>query len=207
MSVRPDFNPDVYMRAMKVPRELLPWRSRTCSAKLHNGDAFLFDSMSVAGMHLVDDSGYGGYTIMDDSNRELRKHLAAVHAATGRVLKTGLGFGCFVRGCLLNPDVEHVDVIEVDPDIAEHFGRPFRGNPRVTIHVADAFKFPLEGKYWDVAWHDIYCDGNDGLQLLHVRLMAMYRNHVGKQGAWANPRWVGRLVANQLIGAPNSRRP
>jgi hypothetical protein len=182
--------------AGKLPRELLPWKSKQghLNAMLYNDDAFLFDTHSMASMHLVNEEGFGGFTIMDDSDRELSRHLQAVWLAEGNVLKTGLGFGCFVRMALLNPRVKHIDVIEKDPDIAEHFGCQFDNNDRVTIHVCDAFKFDFENYQWDLAWHDIYCDGNDGLARLHFQLMIKYRKVAKIQSAWAIDRWARKLL-------------
>jgi hypothetical protein len=204
--------PDIatFIQAAKAPRHLFPWMSndRNRNAIVLNGDAFLLDSTpNIATLHLMDhDQGYGGYTIMDDSDKEIRRHMAAILAAKGRVLKTGLGFGCFVRACLLKPEVEHIDVVEIDPEIIAHFGAEFAGNPRVTIHHADAFEFPVDGKHWDLAWHDIYCQGNDGLQGLHVKLIKRYRKHCDRQGAWKLPRWVGRLARRQFVGSPKIKR-
>lgn len=203
-----------FITAAKLPRHLLPWDgSGGLNARLNDGDAFLFDAHSFAGLHkiLEDDTGEcGGYTIMDDSDREITRHMAAIFAARGRVAKTGLGFGCFVRACLEKEAVEHIDVIEVDKSIISHFGKEFIGNPRVTIHHADAFKFPLAGRYWDLVWHDIYCDGNDGLQLLHAKLLRRYQNYCAEQGAWALPRWVAKLwsarTGQRLVGSPKYRR-
>lgn len=186
---------------MRVPRELLPWKNKkeTLNAMIHQGNTFLFDACSMSGMHLVNSAGYGGYTIMEDSDRELRRHFQAVKHAKGRVLKTGLGFGCFVRACLAKPEVEHIDVIEIDPEIAEHFGSLFRDNPRVNIHVADALKWEIPpDSHWDLVWHDIYCDGNDGLQRLHTELLKRFKNHSSIQGAWNLPSWAKRMA--------NSRR-
>jgi hypothetical protein len=194
-----------FVAAAKLPRWLLPWQDGLRNAFERNGDAFLCD-VCMAGLHKVDDDGFGGYTIMDDSDREIRRHLGAVLAARGRVLKTGLGFGCFVRACLLKPEVEHIDVVEIDPAIAAHFGAEFRDEPRVTIHLADAFAFPLEGRHWDLVWHDIYCEGNDGLQTLHIKLFKRYRDHCDAQGAWGLDRWIERLwfrkTGERLVGAP-----
>lgn len=196
------------VEAAKLPRDLLPWQAPRggMNAMLCKGDAFLLDARSIAGLHRVNDEGYGGYTVMDDSDREIRRHLGAILAARGRVLKTGLGFGCFVRACLQKPEVEHIDVIEINPAIIAHFGAEFAANPRVTIHQADAFGFPLEGRHWQFAWHDIYCDGNEGLQVLHNRLLLRYRGHCDQQGAWALPRWTARLWARKtgkrLVGSP-----
>lgn len=42
----------------------------------------------------------GGECVMSDDPRELRKHLPALRVASGRVLVSGLGLGCVVRGLL-----------------------------------------------------------------------------------------------------------
>src|SRR5690349_23120864 len=174
------------LKAGKVPRNLFPWSSFPLNAKIVEGHAFLFD-ICLAGLHLIDDNGLGGYTVMDDSDTELSRHLEAVNHAHGRVLKTGLGMGCFVRMCLTKPDVEHIDVVEINENVIQHFGAEFADNPRVTIHQADAFEFPLAKGPWDFAWHDIYCDGNDGLQVLHVKLIKRYKDAATTQGAWGLP--------------------
>jgi hypothetical protein len=200
--------------AAKLPRSLLPWNGKAFNARIYNGDAFLFDHTSIAGLHLIseDEAGdcWGGYTVMDDSDREIRRHMCAVVEARGRILKTGLGFGCFVRACLRKPEVEHIDVVEISRDVIDHFGAEFRNNSRVTIHHADAFEFPLQGKRWDLVWHDIYCDGNDGLARLHTKLLRRYRQHCDKQGAWAMPRSIARAWLNKtgqrLVGSPKHRR-
>lgn len=143
------------LKAGKAPRDLFPWHGYPLNAKVIQGNAFLFH-VCMAGLHLVDDNGLGGYTVMDDSDVELARHLEAVNHAKGRVLKTGLGMGCFVRMCLTKPEVEHIAVVELDENIIKHFGAEFVGNDRVTIHHADAFEFPLSHGPWDFAWHDIY---------------------------------------------------
>jgi len=204
--------PDIatFIQAAKAPRHLFPWRSANWNrnAIVLNGNAFLLDSTpSIATLHLMDhDQGYGGYTIMDDSDAEIRRHMAAILAAKGRVLKTGLGFGCFVRACLLKPDVEHIDVIEIDKEIIDHFGAEFAGNQRVTIHHADAFEFDLTSCHWDLAWHDIYCQQNDGLQALHINLIKRYSEYCDWQGAWKLPRWGGRLCHRHFVGSPKIKR-
>lgn len=176
----------------KVPRHLLPWPGFPLNAKIIDGHAFLFDV--CAGLHLVDDEGFGGYTVMEDSDIELSRHLHAVRHAHGRVLKTGLGMGCFVRMCLQKPSVKHIDVVEISKEVIDHFGTEFTRNDRVTIHHMDAFEFSLTNGPWDFAWHDIYCEGNQGLQGKHVELIKRYHKHVKIQGAWNLPRWVRRLV-------------
>ncbi len=204
---REKMNKQEFVNAGKLPRDLLPWKSPdgSLNAKEHNGHAFLFH-VCMAGLHLLDDNGFGGYTVMDDSDREISRHLNAVNRAHGRVLKTGLGFGCFVRMCLEKSEVDHIDVIEIDKNVINHFGREFDGNPRVTIHHCDAFEFPLEGKHWDTAWHDIYCEANDGLALLHSKLILRYLNHCDYQGAWQLPRWFKRRIEHKMTSTSTTAK-
>lgn len=131
--------------------------------------------------------------VMEDSRRELSQHLPIWLAARGRVLVTGLGLGCVVRGLLANPAVTHVDVVEIDEDILTVTGAEFLREPRVKIHHGDALTFkwsPIDR--WDFAWHDLWTDGPQHLQFLHVQLMAKLRGRVPRQGAWKLPRIVKR---------------
>jgi hypothetical protein len=147
--------------------------------------------------------------VMEDSVIELSRHLPIWMAARGRVLVTGLGLGCVVRGLLINPEVEHVDVIELDPHIIREVGSEFDFD-RVTIHRGDALTLELEGS-WDYAWHDLWCDG-PGLHGLHVQLLARFHDRVrARQGAWMFPRtlsraWPGLTRAPALLGSPKQPR-
>jgi len=191
---------DAFLKAGRVPPGILPWQAEKSmlNAKKINGDAFLFD-VCLAGLHRVDEKGFGGYTIMDDHPGEVIRHLDAVRHAQGRVLKTGLGLGCFVRMALKKPNVEHIDVIEINEEIASHFGAQFKNDPRVTIHIEDAFKFPLKDKKWNFAWHDIYCEGNKGLSKLHTELIIRYLKHADAQGAWGLERWFRRALRSKGV--------
>ena len=125
--------------------------------------------------------------VMEDSPRELATHLPCWLGARGRVLITGLGLGCVLRGLLASPVVEHVDVVEIDPEIIRVIGPEFYGNPRCSIHCCDAREFPSTG-HWDFAWHDIWTPENVGLQVEHARLMMRFRRNCDAQGAWSFPR-------------------
>lgn len=187
------------LAAGKAPRHLFPWKSgKGMNAKIVDGTAFLFH-VCMEGLQNVDDEGLGGYTVMDDSDRELSRHLDAVRHAKGRVLKTGLGMGCFVRMCLTKPEVDHIDVVEIHSGIIEHFGAEFEDDPRVTIHHCDAFEFDPSNGPWDFVWHDIYCEGNDGLAALHAELITRFAPTSHKQGAWAFPRLSRRIASSMLI--------
>jgi spermidine synthase len=50
---------------------------------------------------------------MEDTLSELRRHTPIFMRAKGRLLVTGLGLGV-VRGLLAKPEVEHIDVVEID---------------------------------------------------------------------------------------------
>jgi hypothetical protein len=123
--------------------------------------------------------------VMEDSAPELRMHLPIFNRGSGRVLVTGLGLGCVIRGLLAKPDVTHIDVVEIDPDILRVVGEEFTGNPRVTLHCGDALTIRLRGK-WDFAWHDLWTDGPD-LQSLHAELFVRFADVCGWQGAWQFP--------------------
>lgn len=147
-----------------------------------------------------------GHIVMEDSRRELNRHLPMFFAAHGRVLITGLGLGCVVRGLLIKPEVEHIDVIEIDADIIRVVGPEFADNPRVTIHHDDALKWPIGDRIWDVAWHDICTPDDVGLQGLHGKLLKRFWPHCQRQGAWDFPREVSRGLPYRLIGAPKTPR-
>lgn len=131
-----------------------------------------------------------GEIVMEDSQRELKRHMPIWLEARGRVLVTGLGLGCVVRGLLASPRVEHVDVVEKDAGILRVVGAEFEGNPRVTLHHEDALEFWRPGE-WDYAWHDLWTPGQGGdLQILHFRLVDRFRDRCPQQGAWMFPRFV-----------------
>jgi hypothetical protein len=167
-------------------------------------DYTLLRKLTMASLHL---EHIGGEVVMEDSRRELRKHLPFWLTARGRALKTGLGLGCVVRGLLVNPDVEHIDVVEIDEQIIRVIGSTFAGNPRVTIHHADALAWDFGARTWDCAWHDISTDGDIGLQAEHAKLIRRYWPAVKtRQGAWGLPREVTRCLPFRLIGAAKPRR-
>jgi spermidine synthase len=149
--------------------------------------------MTEAKMHLE-----WGDIVMLDNRPELVKHLPILMNAAGRVLVSGLGLGCVVRGLLSRKQVEHVDVIEIDRQILDRIGPEFSGNDRVTLHHADALQFPLNGQRWDWAWHDLY-DEHRALQILHADLIMRFHHHVRHQGAWQMPRWAKRRIRGEFF--------
>lgn len=144
-----------------------------------------------------------GEIVMEDSRRELERHLPILLTARGRVLISGLGLGCVVRGLLEKPEIEHIDVVELDPWILGVVGPEFMENPRVTLHQGDALTYPwFAGMRWDYAWHDVWCE-EGSLDLLHAELLSRYRDLATWQGAWQFHRTAKRIWPDSLL---NSRR-
>lgn len=211
-----------FLKAARVPRSIKPQRfgmwtieRRKADEDLGNDRALgaalvgwpdytILRKITMASLHL---EHIGGEVVMEDSRRELAKHLPIWMQARGRVLKTGLGLGCVVRGLLANPAVEHIDVVEIDANIIRVIGAHLADNPRVTIHHADAETWDFGDRTWDYAWHDVSTDGDIGLQALHARLIARFWPLLrSRQGAWNFPREVTRSLNTRLIGAPKTPR-
>lgn len=152
---------------------------------------------SMATLHRLEEDGTVHDVVMEDSCRELRRHLPAMLAAEGHVLKTGLGLGCFVRAILTKPEVERVTVIEIDRHIIDMVGGEFSKDPRVKIICADALEYKTAENY-DFIWHDIWCPENDGLSLLHAKLIDRFSDNSDKQGAWQFPRPMKRVARERM---------
>ncbi len=165
-------------KALRVFKELNGWDTQTVLTR-----------MTTETMH-KDPPGWE--IVMEDSKQELQRHLPIWMNAKGRVLVTGLGLGCVVRGLLASQNVDHIDVIELDKDILRVIGPEFANNSKVTLIHADAlqYEFPAGTKH-DCAWHDLWCEGH-GLTQMHMTLFSKYWQHIPRQGAWAFPKVLKR---------------
>ena len=180
-----------------VHRQFGPWTITRIAARAHaavagrDGYAALCRrTESESTLHLPH-----GEIVMEDSDPELRQHLPIWLRARGRVLVTGLGLGCVVRGLLANGAVEHIDVIEIDQRVIEAVGAEFRSTPRVSLIHADARTWPIGGRRWDWAWHDLWTSEDEGhLQLVHAQVLLRFHDACASQGAWKLPRFVRRLA-------------
>jgi hypothetical protein len=187
--------PAAFLEAARVPKTLQPQAFGLWTIERYNVETkdllwVGFPSITLLRRHTLATLHNGGVTVMEDSRRELSRHLPIWLVASGRVLVTGLGLGCVVRGLLISPEVEHVDVVEVDQGILDAVGPEFAG-ARVTLHHADALTWePPAGARWDFAWHDIHAER--ALQVLHAKLLVRYADRVRRQGAWMFPRWAKR---------------
>lgn len=139
----------------------------------------------------------GGSLWMSDTDAEKRDHIdAAVEISREdcrRVLINGLGLGMIVGLALTFPHVEHVDVVEIDPDVCALIGPHYTATGRVKLHCADSYgiEWP-KGTRWDVAWHDIWQDlCADNLPLM-TKLHRKYGRRVGWQGSWGQSKLRAR---------------
>lgn len=200
--------PDAYLAAARVPTSipsgLYGWWSigRQYFDDAHPHRARVgFPSLTYLRRLTLATLHKDGDVVMEDSREELAKHLPIMVAGRGRVLVSGLGLGCAVRGLLANPAVTHVDVVELDREIIRLVAPSFDRDPRLTIRHGDALKIKWpRGARWDFAWHDIWTEEGNGLPLhcLHLKLFARFQRRVGRQGAWALPREVKRFIPRIL---------
>ena len=193
--------PDDYLSAARCPDSIKPQSFGLWSIARVNVPSLLCPTFTALYQHTEGTIHHKhGEVVMEDSIYELRQHLPIWLKARGRVLVTGLGLGCVVRGLIANPCVERIDVIEIDRGIIRVIGPEFAGSDRVNVIEGDALTHPIgQRDRWDFAWHDIVSTGED-LQLLHADLIRRFMPAVaGPQGAWKLPRFVARL-APQVAG-------
>lgn len=199
--------PDEYITAARVPesipaQEFGPWRIERLSLEDSQFNAkyvgfktlTLLRRTTLATLHLEH-----GEVVMDDSQLELRRHLAIWISARGRVLITGLGLGCVARGLLAKPEIRQLTIVELDRGILDRIGPEFERDPRARLIHGDALKISLPGEKFDYAWHDIWTEGPRSLHLLHAELMARFRDQAEHQGAWQFPRLAKRMLPARYL--------
>lgn len=188
------------MKAFEIPREESgPW---IVTKRLDDqAGPFSFPGRAIEHTGLIKvtmaSAQFGGEVVMEDSDVELLRHVEFVLRARGRVLVTGLGLGCVVRGLLTRPVVESIDVIEKDERVADMVWPYMPKDDRLNLILCDATTYKPNGQRWDFAWHDLFTDKADGelaLSVVHVELIARFRHRVDCQWAWGMPRWVKRFA-------------
>lgn len=127
--------------------------------------------------------------IMSDTPTEAWDHYKFVCQAKGHVLINGLGLGFVLRAILNKPEVEHVTVIEISPnviDLVAPYYSPNYEDSRVTIIQADALEWrPPKNVRFGAVWHDIWpsiC--SDNLPDMH-KLHRRYGRKADWQGSWS----------------------
>jgi hypothetical protein len=140
----------------------------------------------------------GGELVMNDIPDELNTHLIFMLRAHEEVLITGLGLGCVLRGCLVNPAVKKIVVLEREPDVIKLVA-PYLPRDRFEIIETEAEGWCANTtRTFDCAWHDLWTDeeaGEEHLIIKHASLVSAMSAKVKFQGAWAWPRCYRRLWA------------
>jgi len=142
-----------------------------------------------------------GEIVMEDTDVELLKHMNFMLKVYGRVLVTGLGLGCVVRGLLMNPAVESVVCIERSANVLK-LVRDYMPKERLTVIHADALEWTKSNsEHFDCAYHDLWTDreaGEPHLQVWHGKLLKYCRNIAKLQGAWAFPHQLKRAYGRHI---------
>lgn len=136
---------------------------------------------------------YRGAVIMSDTPDEIMDHLSAIHRAAFTCRVHGLGLGMVVAAMLEKPEVERVDVVELEQDVIDLVAPTLQdryGSRLRVIHdnVLTRKRLPDEGPY-EVVWHDIWptlsIDNLPEMKLLHRR----WGRNTHWQGSWGRS-WV-----------------
>lgn len=206
-------------RGMPTAR-LVPWIMTRADANFdslraeldpHQGGRWVPEGNYVKLQTIQDDADIGidpGWGVMmSDTPDEMNDHADPILNATGRVLIHGLGLGC-VLNCLANKeDVTHIDVVELNRDVAA-LVMPFfqRYGDKIEFHIGTSCvdaKWP-KGARWNYVWHDIWAqiamhnltdkdDPENGIS--YERLHRMFANRCDRQASWAfeMARWQRRI--------------
>lgn len=103
------------------------------------------------------EGGPGRQMWMSNTAQEIIDHEDVFEQAEGRVLIHGLGLSCVVSGLLAKPEIEHIDVVDINPDVIAMVAPAYEREERVTIHQGNCLTFDWpEGTRWNYVWHDIW---------------------------------------------------
>ncbi|NIQ88655.1 MAG: hypothetical protein GWN93_06070 [Deltaproteobacteria bacterium] len=129
-----------------------------------------------------------GTVVMSDTPDEIGDHIHAISMAKGNVLVNGLGLGVYACAVLEKPEVDHVTVVEIAPEVIRLVGVHLKQwyGERIELVLADAMTWqPPKGKRYDAVWHDIWdtiC--TDNLEQMHT-LHRRYGRRCDWQGSWS----------------------
>jgi hypothetical protein len=136
-----------------------------------------------------------GETWMTNTAQEVLDHQHAFENAHGRVLVHGLGLSCVVSGLLALEAVEHIDVVEMDPNVIALVGPAYADEERVTIHQGNCLTFPWpDSVRWNYVWHDIWATISDANLdepeaaengITYEMLRDQFADRADMQGFWA----------------------
>lgn len=131
---------------------------------------------------------------MSDTPAEQRDHYPAIRAALDfnaqTALVNGLGLGMVVQALLLDTNVQHIDVVEIDDDVIQLVGQHYQDmatslGKSLVIYNADAYTIRWGwNTRWDIAWSDIWQSASvDNLPEM-AKLGRKYGKRVHWHGMW-----------------------
>lgn len=144
--------------------------------------------------------------VMSDTLMERESNWEFVSHATGRVLIAGLGLGMVLPPVLEKPDVEHVTVLEVEPDVIDLVEPAYAAAIAaggLRILQADVHSWQPEPDerfdtiYFDV-WPDITTSNLPEIEALHARY-APWLN-TANPSAWLGSWQHERLLEDYRLG-------
>jgi predicted membrane-bound spermidine synthase len=144
--------------------------------------------------------------VMSDTLMELESNWPAVCRANGRVLVAGLGLGVILVPMLASPRVEHLTVVEREPDVIALVAPAFLthlASGRLEIIEGDIFGWrPPRGARFDTIYFDIWPD----ISVANLPAIARLHRRFGRRLNRRNPdAWMGswqhaRLLDERRIG-------
>lgn len=115
---------------------------------------------------------------MTDDVPDLKDHRRFIDLASGRVLLTGLGLGCVLRGLMHRGNTTHITVVESKQPVIDLVWPHIETDARL-VH-RDAYEYAQVGRTFDFAWHDIWELPNSH----DPALLEAWAPYVGWQGCW-----------------------
>lgn len=182
VSVPPGSRGDVRVDRFEVSREGASMANLRSMLNPHHGSRGILIPGTYTSLHI------GNVLVMSDTPDEIFDHLLAIRLAQGRCLVHGLGIGVVLQGMLMKEEVEHVTVVEINPDViglvGPHYVERF-GEERLSIIQGDAFTWkPEPGVRYEVVWHDVWNyitkDNLPEMKTLHRR----FGRRAEWQGSW-----------------------
>jgi hypothetical protein len=145
-------------------------------------------------------AGMFGDPMMSDTPAEMRDHAWAwmeARSRGGRILVHGLGLGMVAQAMLALPNVDHVDIVELDPDVIALVAPSFQADVdegRLTIHQGDCFtkEWPKDA-HWSVAWSDIWAE----ISQANLPEMAQLRRRFNKRVCDWHGCWCREFLLDQ----------
>ncbi len=130
----------------------------------------------------------GDELMMSDTPAEIRENIVPIPFAKGEVLVNGLGLGVTVNGLLMRAEVDHVIVIELNPEVVQHVGGHYLakyGSDRLTICNDDAFTWKSPKRaFYDYVYHDIWPLLSTANLPEYSKLLRRYGHKCFRQSAW-----------------------